>query len=175
MNPAEYKNGGENLIGNYSFAESHFGNLIIASTPKGICKMALDDLKLKFSNAQFQQKLDLTQQNALLIFQNDWSKLLEIMLHLKGTDFQLKVWVTLLKIAMGQLSTYGTIADQIGSPNAYRAVGTAIGNNPVAFLIPCHRVIQSSGNLGGYMWGTIRKTAIIGWECSINDTMEMEK
>lgn len=172
MTPAEYKSGGKNLNINYSFAESPFGSLIVASTQKGVCYMAFNDvekkalihLKTKFPNAVFQQKLDLLQQNALFIFQNDWSKLGEIKLHLKGTDFQLKVWETLLKIPMGQLSTYGNIAKQIGNSNASRAVGTAIGNNPVAFLIPCHRVIQSSGTFGGYMWGNTRKTAIIGWE-----------
>lgn len=177
MTPAEYKNGGNNLSINYSFAESPFGNLIVASTSKGICYMAfnddevnaLNDLKLKFPNATFQRKLDLIQQNALFIFQNDWNKLPEIKLHLKGTDFQLKVWETLLKIPMGQLSTYGNIAEQIGNANASRAVGTAIGSNPVAFLIPCHRVIQSTGNIGGYMWGNTRKTAIIGWESARTD------
>jgi AraC family transcriptional regulator of adaptative response/methylated-DNA-[protein]-cysteine methyltransferase len=172
MTPAEYKNGGKNLAINYSFAESPFGNIIVASTQKGVCFMAFAedetigfvDLKNKFPNASFTRKLDLAQQNALFIFQNDWSKLSEIKLHLKGTDFQLKVWETLLKIPMGQLSTYGSIAQQIAKPNASRAVGTAIGCNPVAFLIPCHRVIQSSGVFGGYMWGNTRKTAIIGWE-----------
>ncbi|MCY1513936.1 Bifunctional transcriptional activator/DNA repair enzyme Ada [compost metagenome] len=172
MTPAEYKNGGKNIHVNYSFAESPFGNLIVASTPKGVCYMAFEDdrekalnkLIEKFPNATFEQRLDLMQQNALFIFQNDWSKLPEIKLHLKGTDFQLKVWETLLKVPMGQLSTYGNIAEQIGNSNASRAVGTAIGSNPVAFLIPCHRVIQASGNFGGYMWGNTRKTAIIGWE-----------
>jgi AraC family transcriptional regulator of adaptative response/methylated-DNA-[protein]-cysteine methyltransferase len=172
MTPAEYKNGGKNLEINFSFAESPFGNIIVASTNKGVCFMAFaeneetgfQDLKNKFPNAGFSRKLDLAQQNALFIFQNDWSKLSEIKLHLKGTDFQLKVWETLLKIPMGQLSTYGSIAQQIEKPNASRAVGTAIGSNPVAFLIPCHRVIQSSGTFGGYMWGNTRKTAIIGWE-----------
>ncbi|WP_264536164.1 methylated-DNA--[protein]-cysteine S-methyltransferase [Flavobacterium sp. N1736] len=172
MTPAEYKNGGKNLEINFNFAESPFGNIIVASTTKGVCFMAFaedeetgfENLKHKFPNAAFSRKLDLSQQNALFIFQNDWSKLSEIKLHLKGTDFQLKVWETLLKIPMGQLSTYGTIAQQIEKPNASRAVGTAIGSNPVAFLIPCHRVIQSSGTFGGYMWGNTRKTAIIGWE-----------
>lgn len=181
MTPAEYKNGGNNLSINYSFAESPFGNLIVASTAKGICHMAFNDddtkaltnLKQKFPNATFQKKIDLIQQNALFVFQNDWSKLPEIKLHLKGTEFQLKVWETLLKIPMGQLSTYGNIAEQIGNANASRAVGTAIGNNPVAFLIPCHRVIQSSGNIGGYMWGETRKTAIIGWESAKTDILEM--
>lgn len=172
MTPAEYKNGGENLSINYSFAESPFGNLIVASTAKGICSMAFEDdeaialqkLQTKFPNAKFQRKLDLIQQNALFIFQNDWRKLNEIKLHLKGTDFQLKVWQSLLTIPLGGLSTYGNLAKKIGNPNAFRAVGTAIGNNPVAYLIPCHRVIQSTGNFGGYMWGHARKTAIIGWE-----------
>ncbi|WP_316803824.1 bifunctional helix-turn-helix domain-containing protein/methylated-DNA--[protein]-cysteine S-methyltransferase [Pedobacter nototheniae] len=172
MTPAEYKQGGKNLQINYSYAESPFGNIIVASTSKGVCYMAFnesekqgfEDLKLKFPEALFNRKLDLLQQNALFIFQNDWSKLPEIKLHLKGTDFQLKVWETLLKIPMGQLSTYGSIAKKLENPNASRAVGTAIGSNPIAFLIPCHRVIQSSGNFGGYMWGNTRKTAIIGWE-----------
>ena len=96
----------------------------------------------------------------------NWKKPEEIKLHLKGTDFQLKVWETLLKIPFGNLSTYGTIAKQIEKPSASRAVGTAIGDNPVAFLIPCHRVIQSTGTLGGYMWGIDRKQAIIGWEAA---------
>jgi len=172
MTPAEYKNGGKNLAINFSFAESPFGNLIVASTDKGICYMAFEDNEQKaitdltamFPNANFTRKLDIMQQNALFIFQHDQSKLNQIKLHLKGTDFQLKVWESLLKIPMGQLSTYGSIAKQIDQPNASRAVGSAIGSNPVAFLIPCHRVIQSTGNFGGYMWGETRKTAIIGWE-----------
>lgn len=174
MTPAEYKNGGKNLSINYSFAESPFGSLIVASTNKGICYMAFDEneknafalLREKFPNASFQQKLDLFQQNALFIFQNDWSKINDIKPHLKGTNFQLKVWESLLKIPLGNLSTYGNIAKQVGSPQASRAVGTAIGSNPVAYLIPCHRVIQSSGTFGGYMWGPTRKSAIIGWEAA---------
>lgn len=173
MTPGEYKNGGENLSINYSFAESPFGNLIVAATPKGICHMAfveedelsaLDTLKEKFPNAQYRQKVDMIQQNALFIFTQDWSKLSEIKLHLKGTDFQLKVWETLLKIPMGQLTTYRNIAAHLNKPKASRAVGSAIGNNPVALLIPCHRVLRSSGELGGYHWGLARKSAIIGWE-----------
>jgi len=174
MTPGEFKNGGENLAINYSYAESPFGNILVASTPKGVCYMhfaddeekALADLQQRFPNAQFKQMVDLVQQNALYIFTHDWSKLNQIKLHLKGTDFQLKVWETLLKIPMGQLSTYGSIAEKIQVPNASRAVGTAIGSNPIAFLIPCHRVIQSTGTFGGYMWGTTRKTAMIGWEAA---------
>lgn len=172
MTPGEYKNGGEKLYINYSYAETHFGSMIVAATAKGVCYMAFFEeeqiafqiLKNHFPNASFHQKVDIAQQNALFIFQKDWSKLRQIKLHLKGTVFQLKVWETLLKIPMGQLSTYGKIAESINNPKASRAVGTAIGSNPVAFLIPCHRVIQASGNFGDYMWGNTRKTAIIGWE-----------
>ena len=174
MTPGEYKNGGENLSINYSYAESPFGNILVASTAKGICYMAfadneeqaLNDLQKHFPNAQLRQMVDMIQQNALYIFTHDWSKLNKIKLHLKGTDFQLKVWETLLKIPMGRLSTYGDIAKQINISGASRAVGTAIGSNPVAFLIPCHRVIQSTGIVGGYHWGSTRKTAMIGWEAA---------
>lgn len=174
MTPKEFKNGGKNLMINYSFAESPFGNLIVASTSKGIChmafavneKQALTSVKLRFPNAKYNQVVDKIQQDALFIFQHDWSKLNQIKLHLSGTAFQLKVWETLLKIPTGNLTTYGTIAKVIEKPKASRAVGTAIGNNPVAFLIPCHRVIQSSGEIGGYKWGNTRKTAMIGWEAA---------
>ena len=174
MTPGEYKNGGENLSINYSFAESPFGNILVASTPKGIChiafaddeKKALEMLQKTFPNADYKQMVDLVQQNVLYIFTHDWSKLNQVKLHLKGTEFQLKVWETLLKIPMGQLTTYGNIAKQLQQPNAARAVGTAIGDNPVAFLIPCHRVIQSTGVFGQYHWGGTRKTAMIGWEAA---------
>jgi AraC family transcriptional regulator of adaptative response/methylated-DNA-[protein]-cysteine methyltransferase len=172
MTPAEYKNGGKSLVINYSFAPSPFGNLLIASTEKGVCHMAFEEdekkafenLKENFPLAEFRPHTDPIQQSALAIFKNDLNLLPEIKLHLKGSDFQLKVWEALLKIPFGKLTTYGTIAETIGHANASRAVGTAIGNNPIAFLIPCHRVIQSSGHISGYRWGTTRKAAIIGWE-----------
>jgi AraC family transcriptional regulator, regulatory protein of adaptative response / methylated-DNA-[protein]-cysteine methyltransferase len=174
MSPGEYKNGGESLTINYSFAETPFGNILVASTLRGICHMAFADdeqqalhsLQEMFPNAGYHQMVDLAQQNVLYIFTHDWTKLNQIKLHLKGTEFQLKVWETLLKIPMGQLATYGNIAKQIQQPAASRAVGTAIGDNPVAFLIPCHRVIQSTGVFGQYHWGSIRKTAMIGWEAA---------
>lgn len=174
MTPAEYKNGGKALSIRYSMAESPFGKVIAASTLKGICYMAFADDELQafpalhryFPNATFIKERDEHQQNALRIFSDGWNSLEQIKLHLKGTDFQIKVWEALLKIPMGKLSTYGLIAAQIENPKASRAVGTAIGSNPVAFLIPCHRVIQSGGATGGYMWGATRKTAIIGWEAS---------
>jgi len=175
MTPGEFKNAGESLSINYSIAESPFGNLLVASTAKGVCHMAfidneekaLADLKDRYANAAYKQVVDKLQQDALFIFQNDWSKLNQIKLHLNATPFQLKVWEALLKIPQGRLTTYGAIAKEIAAPKASRAVGTAIGSNPVAYLIPCHRVIQASGNIGGYSWGNIRKTAMIGWEASL--------
>ncbi|MEX0661561.1 MAG: methylated-DNA--[protein]-cysteine S-methyltransferase [Balneolaceae bacterium] len=172
MSPSEFKQGGKNLAINYSFAGSPFGKILVASTEKGVCFMAfvedehqaLDDLKMKFPNATFQLNSDDHQQNALSIFRHDRSRLPDIKLHLKGTPFQLNVWEALLKIPMGKLSTYGRIAESIENPRASRAVGSAIGRNPVAYLIPCHRVIQSTGKFGGYMWGATRKAVMIGWE-----------
>ncbi len=175
MTPGEYKNSGKDLSLHYSFAETPFGQVLIASTPKGICHMvfandktkAFETLKQNFPNATFKQITDTLQQQALYIFTHkDWSKLNNIKLHLKASPFQLKVWETLLKIPFGKLSTYGAIARSINDPGASRAVGTAVGKNPVAFLIPCHRVIQSSGVLGDYHWGTVRKASIIGWEAA---------
>lgn len=173
MTPGEYKNGGEQLQINYSFAESPFGQLIVASTHKGICHMAFADdgrdaafaeLKNAFPNAVYTQLLDTLQQNAIYIFTQDWSRLQEVKLHLKGTPFQLKVWETLLTVPAGGLITYSGIAGHLQQPTASRAVGSAVGSNPVAFLIPCHRVIKASGEFGQYHWGSTRKAAMIGWE-----------
>ncbi|MCJ0830330.1 methylated-DNA--[protein]-cysteine S-methyltransferase [Acinetobacter sp. NIPH1876] len=172
MTPAEYKHGGQSLTIHYQFAETLFGEVLIASTHKGICALsfvenradALQQLTAQFPQAVIIEQSDAFQHSALALFQKDQPQLAEIKLHLKGTEFQLKVWQSLLKIPMGQLSTYGELAKAIEHPKAARAVGTAIGSNPVAFLIPCHRVIQSTGAFGGYEWGTLRKTALIGWE-----------
>ena len=174
MTPAEYKNGGKELSINYSFAESQFGNIIVASTAKGICYMAFADdgddafaqLQAQFPNAAYTQMVDAAQQEALVIFKNDWTHLSNIKLHLKGTSFQLKVWEALLNIPVGGLSTYSSVAKAINHPTASRAVGSAVGDNPVAFLIPCHRVIKSTGEFGQYHWGATRKSAIIGWEAA---------
>jgi AraC family transcriptional regulator, regulatory protein of adaptative response / methylated-DNA-[protein]-cysteine methyltransferase len=172
MTPAEFKQGGKNLDITYQFADTLFGSVLVANTPKGICHLAfyqekndaLSALHREFPHATFVAETHPMQENALRIFRRDWDHLQQVKLHLKGTAFQLKIWEALLKIPAGQLSTYGRIATTVGNPAASRAVGTAIGSNPVAFLIPCHRVIQASGHLGGYMWGTTRKKAIIGWE-----------
>ena len=175
MTPGEYKNGGSRLTIRYSFAESPFGPLIVASTEKGICHLAfadqgqeaaLADLARQFPEAAYHQFLDARQQEALFIFTQDWRKLQEIKLHLKGTPFQLKVWETLLKIPLGGVSSYGDVARDLDQPTAARAVGSAVGDNPVAFLIPCHRVIRSSGEFGNYHWGDTRKAAMLGWEAA---------
>ena len=175
MTPAMYKKSAKNLHINFSFSPTIFGNILVASTETGVCYMAfiaeedsaVATLKMKFKDAHFTMKVDELQQQALSLFQHDFSDLSRVKLHLRGTEFQLKVWEALLKIPLGQLSTYGAIAKKIGLANASRAVGTAIGANPIAFLIPCHRVIQATGILGGYRWGITRKTVMIGWESAI--------
>ena len=172
MTPGEYKSGGQGLSINYHFAEGPFGRLLVASTPKGVCHLtfaddesgALTELQRRFPQADYQLAEDALQQRALKIFACDWSQPTQVKLHLKGTEFQLRVWEALLKTPLGALTTYGRLAQQLGSPRASRAVGSAVGSNPIAFLIPCHRVIQSSGTFGQYRWGGVRKTAMIGWE-----------
>lgn len=174
MSPAEYREGGKNLEIKYSFLPGHFGNMFIASTSRGICYMAfvdslrkgLETLEAQFPNASVLEADDLMHKQAISLFRKDFKKPEAIKLHLKGTSFQLKVWQALLGIPGGDLSTYGDIASRIGQANASRAVGTAIGSNPVAFIIPCHRVIRSGGEIGEYMWGSDRKAALIAWEAA---------
>ncbi|MFU1858752.1 methylated-DNA--[protein]-cysteine S-methyltransferase [Sphingobacterium sp. NGMCC 1.201703] len=172
MTPAEYKNEGANLLISYDYYDTLFGSIIVASTAKGICHIAYEEdkesafkaLQRRFPNAKFIQQRDMIHENALKALNPQDGDIGQVKLHLKGTEFQLKVWEALLKIPMGNLSTYGSIASQIGNPKASRAVGTAVGSNPIAYLIPCHRVIQNSGIFGGYRWDPMRKTAMIGWE-----------
>ena len=174
MTPGEYKQGGAALSIRYSFNPTTFGKILVASTAKGICHMAfveseqeaLENLCAEFPQATLQVGMDPMQVKALSIFRRNWQQPEEVKLHLRGTEFQLKVWETLLKIPAGSLACYADVAKAIDRPGAARAVGTAIGQNPVAFLIPCHRVIQNSGSFGQYHWGATRKTAIIGWEAA---------
>lgn len=176
MTPGEFKNGGQQLSINYSFHTGTFGKMIIASTVKGICYLAFieaeqegfSQLQRNFPNAQYHQSTDAIQDRATPIFSNTPNQIEEIKLHLKGTPFQLKVWEALLKIPSGNLTTYQSIATLVNNPKACRAVGTAIGSNLVAYIIPCHRVIQSTGVFGGYRWGPTRKNAMIGWEAAKN-------
>ena len=174
MTPGEFKNGGEALKINYSFSETVFGNVIIASTKKGICylafydnkNVAFEELQKIFPNAAYEQMTDIHQANALSFFSRNWDEASSVKFHLKGTPFQIKVWEALLKIPMGKLSTYSGVARSIDNLKASRAVGSAVADNPVAFLSPCHRVIRSTGDFGNYHWGSVRKTAMIGWEAS---------
>jgi AraC family transcriptional regulator, regulatory protein of adaptative response / methylated-DNA-[protein]-cysteine methyltransferase len=174
MQSDECKNGGEHLHINYCFAETHFGEIIIAHTKIGICHVALIEneskaiefLTQQFPKATYTNEESVFKQKVIDIFNNKFVKNEKIILHVNGTAFQFKVWGELLKIALGELISYGTIANNLGNPNASRAVGTAIGDNPIAYLLPCHRVVQANGTYGGYMWGIHKKMAILGWEAA---------
>ena len=155
---------------NYSRERTKFGEVLIASTPKGVCYIGFDKnlkhLKSLFPSATFSKSSDRYQECALLCIDGNKSQLSKLTLNIKGTDFQLKVWDALLKIERGELSTYMNIANAINNPKAVRAVGTAIGRNPVSVLIPCHRVIRTNGELGGYAWGLKLKRSILDSEKS---------
>jgi AraC family transcriptional regulator of adaptative response/methylated-DNA-[protein]-cysteine methyltransferase len=171
MTPGEYRDGGSALDINYNFNSTVFGDVIVASTKRGICYLAfydemseaLESLRKLFPNARFNHVTDVHQSNAMTFFTKG-ENLTTLKLHLKGTPFQVKVWEALLKIPMGNLSTYSQVAASIDQAKASRAVGSAVADNPVAFIIPCHRVIRSTGEFGHYHWGPIRKAAMIGWE-----------
>jgi AraC family transcriptional regulator of adaptative response/methylated-DNA-[protein]-cysteine methyltransferase len=163
------RHGGSVFTVDYSFVESPFGEIIIASTTTGICYLAFVDgrdaaqsrLSRLFPDADCRELSNEIHRDALRLITQADSTSTPLTLHLRGTDFQLAVWETLLKIPFGQLKTYGEIAAALHRPKAYRAVGNAVGDNPVAVLIPCHRVILSSGGMGGYRWGVHRKAAIL--------------
>jgi len=173
MTPGEYKNQGKNLSIYYSFPETIFGAACVASTEKGICYLAFgnttiayNELVEMFPRAHFIHTEQPIHRQAIAFLQNPENALNPLQLHIKGTDFQLKVWDALLKIPLGALTTYGNISNHLNNPKANRAVGTAVGSNPVSFIIPCHRVIRSGGELGGYHWGLDLKVAMIGWEAA---------
>ncbi|MBX3101438.1 MAG: methylated-DNA--[protein]-cysteine S-methyltransferase [Bacteroidetes bacterium] len=175
MTPGEYKHGGQDLHIQFSLADSPFGDVLVASTTQGICHLSFIDedeeaaivqLTARFPQARFTRASDALQEAALSIFTQDWRNRPQLKLHLRGTPFQLKVWQALLHIPEGRLTTYSQLAEEAGYPGASRAVGTAIGRNPVAWLIPCHRVIRATGETGEYFWGSARKQAIIGWEAA---------
>jgi AraC family transcriptional regulator, regulatory protein of adaptative response / methylated-DNA-[protein]-cysteine methyltransferase len=156
----------------YSFIQTPFGEILVASTEKSICLIwftddrneTITELSKRFPGASIENKEEDLHKDILHYFHPDNNKWPKINLQVQGSPFQLKVWKVLLQIPFGQVTNYKNIADQIEQPNASRAVGTAIGKNPIAYLIPCHRVVQTNGQLGGYMWGIKRKSAIIQWE-----------
>ncbi len=172
VTPNEYKTFGQGLEIQYAFHQTPFGECFIALTEKGICALSFVDETSK--EPTFQAFMDKWQAAKLVlntvytegVVQKVFDPTATDKLHIwiQGTNFQLKVWEALLKIPQGSVSTYQKIADSIQNPKAVRAVGTAIGSNPIAFLIPCHRVIKSTGVIGEYHWGSTRKKAILGWE-----------
>mgnify|MGYP002636522482 FL=1 len=167
----------------YDFFESMFGNMIIGSSSKGVCHLmfyqdireALRGLQQQFPNAQIIARQDRYQDQVKNFLAGTKGLKEGLTLHLQGTPFQFQVWQALLNIPSGVLSTYGAIAKYLKNPLASRAVGTAVGANPIAVLIPCHRVLGASGSMGQYRWGTIRKMALIGWEAVKIHTQKSEK
>lgn len=158
----------------YSFAECPFGKILVASTAKGICSIALanDEVQAvrnlagEFPGSTLIYECKESHEKLKTAFSGDLSEIEKIKLHLKGTKFQLAVWNALLEVPFGKLCSYGDIAKKIGHPKAFRAVGTAVGKNPAFFVVPCHRIIKSSGEIGHYYWGTDIKKQIIDWEAS---------
>ena len=172
MTPGQFKNHGQNLSISFGTHPTPFGTCLIATTDTGICHLGffsapqrgavIDDLKKKWHQAQFSQDQATTAILAERIFQNGTSSTLQ--LHVSGTNFQIKVWQALLNVPIGNLISYQALAQVAGYAKASRAVGSAMARNPVAYLIPCHRVVRQSGLIGNYRWGTARKKAIIAWE-----------
>lgn len=175
MSPGEFKLGGAGLKIQYGIHDTPFGQSLLALTPRGICNLnflhpsseqhAEQMLSLEWKNAEITRDQFATRAICEQIFSPDRDKK-PLTLLVKGTNFQIQVWRGLLKIPFAGMATYQSVAEMIGRPTAVRAVGNAVGNNPIAYLIPCHRVIRESGKLGGYRWGLERKTAILGWEAS---------
>jgi AraC family transcriptional regulator of adaptative response/methylated-DNA-[protein]-cysteine methyltransferase len=177
MSPGEFKAGGAGLQIRYGIHDTPFGTSLIATTARGICNLyflettdeqtAAQRLRLAWKNAEIIRDEQATQSLRDLIFNSETlSEQKPLTLLVKGTNFQIQVWRALLKLPFGAIATYQTIAQMVARPTAARAVGNAIGNNPIGYLIPCHRVIRESGELGGYGWGVERKTVMLGWEAS---------
>lgn len=182
MTPGEYKQQGEGIEIRYAFHETPFGECLAAETSRGICFLGfvsdgkkvetVDDLQKRWQQASLLNDPDACRNSVRQIFSpTKDSPQKSVQLFLKGTNFQLKVWEALLKIPQGKVISYGDLAENIGSPNAHRAVGTAVGQNPIAYLIPCHRVLRASGEIGGYHWGTSRKKAILALEAARRESI----
>jgi len=178
MTPGEYKRRGEGLEMAYGFHASPFGEALLIATRRGLAGLAfvdedkgqtpqdaLADMMLRWPKARFVAAPDRTAPLARLVFNPaDWSRDRPVRLVMIGSDFEVRVWETLLKIPMGRAVSYGDIACHLGRPTAARAVGAAVGRNPISFVVPCHRVLGRNGSLTGYHWGLTRKRALIGWE-----------
>lgn len=175
MSPGEFKTGGSGLVMSYGFHPSPFGEAIVVATGRGLAGLgfvdgadreaALGDMRRRWRNAAFVLDDAATAPLAHRVFEaSAWKPDAPLRVVLIGTDFEVRVWQTLLRIPFGRATTYSDIAGHIGSPKAARAVGAAVGKNPVSFVVPCHRVLGRSGALTGYHWGVTRKQAMLGWE-----------
>jgi len=174
VTPGEYRNKGKGLSIRHGVHDTPFGRLFIARTPRGVCRAAFVDdgagaaelvrLAEVWPLAALERDAGATADIAALVSGAVRDQQRPLSLHVAGTNFQIAVWRALLRIPPARAVTYSQIAEAVGSPRAVRAAGSAIGANPVALLIPCHRVIQQSGGLGGYRWGAARKQAIQVWE-----------
>jgi AraC family transcriptional regulator, regulatory protein of adaptative response / methylated-DNA-[protein]-cysteine methyltransferase len=175
MSPGEFKTAGAGLTMAYGFHPSPFGEAIVVATGRGLAGLgfvegddraaALADMSRRWRNAAFVLDEALTEPLARRVFDaRAWRAEEPLRVVLIGTDFEVRVWQTLLRIPFGRAATYSDIAGHIGSPKAARAVGAAVGRNPVSFVVPCHRVLGRSGALTGYHWGVTRKQAMLGWE-----------
>ncbi|HWA33170.1 MAG TPA: methylated-DNA--[protein]-cysteine S-methyltransferase [Cyclobacteriaceae bacterium] len=175
VTPQEYKQQGSGIQVEYGLHETPFGACLIGVTQRGICwlsfvgtdegpKIELEKMKEHWNNSVFHQNQQLTQTFVNQIFFQDLSPGKKLHILVKGTNFQVKVWEALLRLPMGSVTTYQGIAEQIQNPKAMQAVGSAVGSNHIAYLIPCHRVIRKDGILGEYRWSAARKKSIIGWE-----------
>lgn len=172
VSPGEYQRSGDGLVVTYGFHPSPFGDCLIAVTPRGICHLvfvdpvsrrgALERLRHDWPRAEIRADQAATREAAARAFPaGGRASRRPLSLHVKGTNFQLKVWEALLSIPEGGVATYGDIASALHAPGASRAVGSAVGSNPVSWLIPCHRVIRATGELGGYAWGIERKKVML--------------
>lgn len=177
MSPGEYALRGKGLTIRYGWYDSPFGEMLIMGTERGICGMgftaefgrdwALSDMQSRWPEADFQEDTEFMRPQAEAVLGKGEANLLLI-----GAPFQIKVWEALLAIPSGHVTTYSEIARHIGNPKAVRAVGTAVGRNPVSWLIPCHRALRKSGGLGGYHWGMPVKQALLAWESARLDAGE---
>jgi len=178
--PGEMKSGGAGIEVDYGFTATPFGEALIAETKRGVCHLSFVDqgrnaahevLKAQWPNAKLRRDDAQVAKVAAKIFTSDpvGTSNRRLRTFVRGTQFQLRVWRALLQVPVGSLTTYGRLAEAIGQSQAARAVGSAVGANPIAFIIPCHRVIRETGALGHYHWDPIRKRAIVGWEFSLRD------
>jgi AraC family transcriptional regulator of adaptative response/methylated-DNA-[protein]-cysteine methyltransferase len=175
MSPGEWKAGGEGLTIAYGFHPCPFGSAVVMATPRGLCglafadqgkeKAALADMRRRWPKAKYVEDAARTAPLAQRIFDPRlWRADRPLRVVLIGNDFEVRVWETLMRIPLGRAATYSGIAGSLGAPKAARAVGAAVGKNPLCFVVPCHRVIGKSGELTGYHWGLTRKRAMLGWE-----------